>query len=189
MASRRQRTRCNKKNQNADLLDHLMRENFSRFLGLASLHSRRSQDADDALGDACVQFLLHFDGTAEEEARRWMLVVIRRSAWAIARQRRERHDVIEEVSVEQAEAGFGAGLAEDRRGPGELAEAGAEVDAFALIFARLKRDERRALILLAAGYTFDEIAAIEGWTYSKVKRCTYEGRLRLRRMVIEGGED
>ena len=166
-----------------------MRENFSRFLGVATIHSDRSQDAEDALDDACVQFLLHFDGTVEEEARRWMLVVIRRSAWAIGRQRRERHGVVEEVSIEQAEARFGAGLAEDRRGPEQLAEAGAEIAAFAFIFARLKRDERRALLLLAAGYSFHEIAAIEGWTYSKVKRCTYEGRLRLRRMVTEGGED
>jgi DNA-directed RNA polymerase specialized sigma24 family protein len=44
----------------------------------------------------------------------------------------------------------------------------------------LKRDERRALILHAAGYTYGEIGERCGWTGTKVNRCLYEGRRALK---------
>ncbi|MBS1895618.1 MAG: hypothetical protein JST59_30330 [Actinobacteria bacterium] len=188
MASRRQHHRP-RKERNSRLLDRLMREHGARFRRQAHFHSERPQDAEDALGDACVQFLLHFEGDGIEEARRWMLVVVKRCAWAIARRRRERRAVVEEVSTQQIEAGHGVEPAEERRGPGQLIEAAEQVAGFAAALGMLKPDERRALILLALGYSFEEIAAIEGWTYSKVKRSTYEGRLRLRRMFGQGGEE
>lgn len=188
MASRRQHHRPGKE-RNSRLLDRLMREHGARFRRQARFHSERPQDAEDALGDACVQFLLHFEGGDVEEARRWMLVVVKRCAWAIARRRRERHAVVEEVSAQRIEAGHGVDPAEERRGPAHLVEAAEEVAGFAAALQALKPDERRALILLALGYSFEEIAAIEDWTYSKVKRSTYEGRLRLRGMSGEGGEE
>ena len=46
--------------------------------------------------------------------------------------------------------------------------------------ADLKPDERRTLVLLAAGYTYREVGAITGWTYTKVNRCASEGRAALR---------
>ena len=52
----------------------------------ARFHSRRHEDAEDALNDACVQFLRFYDGPAGDEALRWMLLVIKRAAWAITRQ-------------------------------------------------------------------------------------------------------
>lgn len=188
MASRRQHHRL-RKERNSRFLDRLMREHGARFLHQARFHSERPQDAEDALGDACVQFLLHFEGGDVEEARRWMLVVVKRCAWAIARRRRERRAVVEEVSTQRIEADLGVEPAEEGRGPGELIEATEQVAGFVAALGMLKPDERRALILLALGYSFEEIAAIEGWTYSKVKRSTYEGRLRLRRMFGQGGEE
>jgi RNA polymerase sigma factor (sigma-70 family) len=166
-----------------------MGEHGTRLLRQARFHSERDQDAEDALGDACVQFLLHFEGGDVEEARRWMLVVVKRCSWAIARRRRERRAVVEEVPAQLIEADLGVEPAEERRGPGQLIEAAEEVAGFVAALGMLKPDERRALVLLALGYSFEEIATIEGWTYSKVKRSTYEGRLRLRGMFVEGGEE
>jgi HEAT repeat protein len=36
------------------------------------------------------------------------------------------------------------------------------------------------VILQAAGYTYEEIAAGRGWSQTKIKRCVYEGRAALK---------
>jgi DNA-directed RNA polymerase specialized sigma24 family protein len=46
--------------------------------------------------------------------------------------------------------------------------------------AALKPDERRALGLIAAGYSYKEVGAITAWSYTKVNCCASEGRARLR---------
>jgi RNA polymerase sigma factor (sigma-70 family) len=188
MASRRQRTAANKKERKAELLDGLMHEHRVRFVRQACFHSERRQDAEDALGDACVQFLLHFEGEDEDDARRWMLVVVRRCAWAIARRRRERRAVVEEVSAEHLAVGASEPIVAEARRPEELAEASEEVAAFAAALSRLTVDERRAISLLAVGYSYAEIGARYEWTRSKVNRSLAEGRARLRRALVEGGE-
>jgi DNA-directed RNA polymerase specialized sigma24 family protein len=45
----------------------------------------------------------------------------------------------------------------------------------------LKPDERTAIGLAAAGYSYGEIAERRGWTKTKVNRCLYEGRSALRK--------
>jgi DNA-directed RNA polymerase specialized sigma24 family protein len=45
----------------------------------------------------------------------------------------------------------------------------------------LKRDERRAVVLHAAGFTYGEIGECFGWSATKVNRYLYEGRKALRR--------
>jgi len=44
----------------------------------------------------------------------------------------------------------------------------------------LTPDQRTALILLAAGFSYREIADRRGWTYTKVNRSIAEGRAALR---------
>lgn len=51
--------------------------------------------------------------------------------------------------------------------------------------AGLKSDERSSLGLLAAGFSYKEIAARRGWTYTKVNRCVSEGRLCVNRSQPE----
>ena len=46
--------------------------------------------------------------------------------------------------------------------------------------ARLKPDERRALSMIAFGYSYAEIGERNGWSYRKVNRCLTEGRAALR---------
>ena len=54
----------------------------------------------------------------------------------------------------------------------------------------LKPDERRALMLKAQGYSYDEIGRQLGWTYTKVNRSITEGRRRFMKVfaAIESGE-
>lgn len=48
---------------------------------------------------------------------------------------------------------------------------------------RLKPDERRAIVLKAEGYSYAEIGAMNGWSYTKTNRCITEGRARLRQLA------
>jgi DNA-directed RNA polymerase specialized sigma24 family protein len=45
--------------------------------------------------------------------------------------------------------------------------------------APLKPDQRTGLGLLAAGFSYKEIATRRGWSYTKVNRCVREGRGRM----------
>ena len=47
----------------------------------------------------------------------------------------------------------------------------------------LKRDEARALAARMLGYSYREIAAAFGWSYTKTDRCIKEGRARLRALL------
>jgi hypothetical protein len=57
--------------------------------------------------------------------------------------------------------------------------------------ARLKPDERTALLLRANGFSYNEIGARQGWTYTKVNRSITEGRRRFMDVFrrIESGEE
>lgn len=188
MANRRQEDR-DRNGRNARLLERVLRDHGGRLLAHARFHAELPDDAEDALGDACVQFLSHFQGRTEEEARRWMLVVVKRCAWAPARQRDERREVIAEVSAERFETEPGGGLP-DRRGlgPEQQVEAAEAARQFGAAMAALKVDERQTLVLIALGYSYSEIGRICGWTHSKVNRSVAEGRTRLRRLLQKRGE-
>jgi DNA-directed RNA polymerase specialized sigma24 family protein len=40
--------------------------------------------------------------------------------------------------------------------------------------------------MVAAGCTYEEIGQIRGWTQTKVNRCLYEGRQRVRGIARPG---
>ena len=49
--------------------------------------------------------------------------------------------------------------------------------------AALKPAERWALGLIAAGYSYQEVGQITGWSYTKINRSAAEGRARLRELA------
>jgi RNA polymerase sigma factor (sigma-70 family) len=49
----------------------------------------------------------------------------------------------------------------------------------------LKPDERRALLLVGAGLSYEEIAALNQWSRIKVNRCIAEGRSALRKRLAD----
>jgi DNA-directed RNA polymerase specialized sigma24 family protein len=49
--------------------------------------------------------------------------------------------------------------------------------------AQLKPDECTGLGLQAAGFSYKEIAARRGWTYTKTNRCITEGRAALHELA------
>jgi RNA polymerase sigma factor (sigma-70 family) len=152
-------------------------------------HARRPADAEDALQDACLQFLRYYDGPPDQ-AILWMQVVVKRCAWAIAR----RASRVREAGF-QLPADGGEGEThefeplDERPCPAEALERDQLIAERLELLARLKRDERTALVLLALGYSYREIAERQGWTYTKVNRCVAEGRAALRRQPSIGRAD
>lgn len=155
----------------------LFMTNHAALLALARGTSICAADAEDALQRSMEIFLRSAPAGPHDRPLSWLRVVIRREATAVRRQR--------ERLLDAAARGVVGRLAEhhsgcDRAGPAEQFAARDRGREAASRLARLKRDQRRAIGLQAAGCSYEEIAAICDWTYTKVNRSLAEGRLALR---------
>ncbi|MBS1883234.1 MAG: hypothetical protein JSS97_09780 [Actinobacteria bacterium] len=157
--------------------------------GQAARNSTRRGDVDDALSDASVAFLRFYDGPAGVDALRYMMVCVRTAAWAISRRRRriEERDADPVVSEE-------AYLRHVDRIPDpdqEIDERYVRIESVRRgkdLLARLKPDERTAIVMFAYGFSYEEIGRQKGWSYRKVNRCLAEGRERLRELLAAEGD-
>jgi RNA polymerase sigma factor (sigma-70 family) len=141
-----------------------------------------ADDADDAFQRAVVILLTKAPaGIDPERLARWMQVVTRREALAV-RHARERLLAPGSGSspAERPEAQRIDRVPSDQPGPCERAERRERFEAAARSLAELKPDERLTVVLQACGYSYAEIAAACGWTYTKVNRSLAEGRAKLR---------
>jgi RNA polymerase sigma factor (sigma-70 family) len=165
--------------QNARLLEQLIGAHDSLLRRQAAKHSERSADAEDALQNAYALFIERYHGRLP--ALPYLMTTIKHSAWAIGRsgRARERHQ-------SRATARVDPGLdpwelvPDPDSGPEALAERHEEVERRRAAILALKPDQRRALLLFGAGLSYDEIAALNEWTWTKVNRCIAEGRASLR---------
>jgi len=73
-------------------------------------------------------------------------------------------------------------------GPEERVEKRELVDRSREALGTLKPHELKALTQLAEGYSYTEIASLNGWTRTKVNRCLAEGRARFRAVFRESEE-
>ncbi|MDX6610178.1 MAG: hypothetical protein QOF85_2103 [Solirubrobacterales bacterium] len=163
------------------MLDELLTSKRPKLLRQARRNSNRMTDAEDALANACVQFLRFYDGQGGVDALRWMMLVVKRCAWQLSRQESK----VLPLPFEADElVPFGSSSSD----PADLVERRAEVAEAVALMAQLKPAERDALLSLGLGYSYKEIAEIQGWTRTKVNRCLAEGRAALRR-ASEGGRD
>ena len=128
-------------------------------------------DADEAVQRATLILLTKAPPHPPTRLAGWMHVVTRREALAL---RRERERLL---GCEPGE-----GLTTGGPCPLERAQRRETCRERARLLARLKADERRALVLKGQGYSYREICELTGWTYTKVNRCLAEGRARLRRL-------
>lgn len=128
-----------------------------------------------------------YDGKAGTDALRWMLLVVKRCAWAIS-ERQRRHETRLELSCTDTAGDDGEPTLlaiYDGPDPQLLAERTEQHAACAALLARLKPDERAALLLLGLGYSYREIGELRGWTHTKVNRCLAEGRATLRATSVD----
>jgi RNA polymerase sigma factor (sigma-70 family) len=141
-------------------------------LGVAERNAACAADAEEALQDAFLAFIESYDPGGEAPPLAWLTLVLKRRCWRIRAARR--HEVGELLPGAEPEA---------RRWTASPPDPGATVvdlEEARMRLRGLKPDERTAIGLAAAGYSYREIAERRGWTKTKVNRCLYEGRAALR---------
>jgi RNA polymerase sigma factor (sigma-70 family) len=179
MASQPQNQRS-QRGSRGETLEELLASERSSLSRQARTHSKRAEDAEDALSEACVQFLRFYDGPPGRDALRWMLVVVKRCAWGISRGSKSH------VAVAWSKGDVAPLIREERSGPAELVERFEEMARVTKLIEALKPAEREALILFGLGYSYKEIAQMRGWSIRKVTRCVTEGRATLRQSLERG---
>jgi RNA polymerase sigma factor (sigma-70 family) len=172
--------------QRARILEQLLREKHSQLLRQARRNSRGAESAEDALSDACVQFMRCYDAGSGRDPLPWMLVVVKRCAWAIERSTARRESVYRVSGGEPCVEGLELVAVEERSGPAERVERSEEVTQLTALIEELKPDERTALILLGLGCSYTEIAQLRGWSLTKVNRCLSEGKAKVRKQLRRG---
>ena len=129
-------------------------------------------DAEDAYQRSLEILLTKAPTARRDELRPWLHTVIKHEALALRRQRERA------VSVDDETAGADAVPATDRE-PDEAATSRERVHRTAEALGGLKPSEMQCMILKALGYSYDEIAARTGFSWTKVNRSLTEGRRRF----------
>ncbi len=128
---------------------------------------------EEACSLAWLQFLR--SQPRPEEPAAWLTVVARQEGWRLARQ--------ETASTVRSRSGLpprtGADLAEQVADPRDI-ELALETKKALHLLAGLKASQRTVISLRVAGYSYQEIEAITGKTYTWVNRHASEGRALLR---------
>ena len=160
----------------------LLERHRRAFHRIAQRISLCAADADDALQRAVVILLTKAPEIEPERLAAWMNVVTKREALAV---RRARERLLGGQPAATAGTAFDrlAELPSERADPVECFERAERVAEARLALRQLRADERLALVLQGQGYSYAEICALLGWTYTKVNRCLAEGRAALRARV------
>ena len=140
----------------------------TQMLATARRYSADPHDAEDALQRTAEIVLGRPLTGTDDELCRWLRTTVKREALAIRRHR--------ERAVPSGEP---AGLPEPAVGPPEVherAERAERLRVGAQALSRLKPQEVRCLVLKAEGFSYEEICAATGFSYTKVNRCLTEGR-------------
>jgi len=143
----------------------------------ARRYSASVHDAEDAYQRASEILLTHDPSGTSDDLCRWLRTTVKHEAMAI----RRHHDRCQP-------AGAPDRLPVSAPNPADteaLAERYERLRHGARALARLKPQERRCLLLLAQGFSYNEIAERTGWSYTKVNRSLTEGRRSLRAQIGE----
>ena len=161
-----------------DRVASVMAEHGRTLLRTANHLSLCHDDALDAYQRALEIFLRRADRVLPETEVAWLKVVVKHEALAIRRARSE--------SVSGEEPDLDARAEPTQRPLDEQVAGGERVSRSAEALRALKPDERRALMLKAQGYSYEEIGRHLGWTYTKVNRPVWRGGGRSRRRARRG---
>jgi RNA polymerase sigma factor (sigma-70 family) len=171
----------------AQMLDELMRSDGKKLWRQARRFSVNNQDADDAVEDACVAFLRFFAARPGDHAAAWMMTTVKNAALAIVQRNsvRQRRNAAPRDDID----GWWESAIHDPKGSLEdRLESKDWVTGRFNLLAELKPDQRVAVSLFAAGFSYREIGERQGWTQTKVQRSIFEGRVRLRELLSERGD-
>jgi RNA polymerase sigma factor (sigma-70 family) len=151
------------------LAEQLYRERRRYLLGIAHHNGAGAEDAEEAVQEAFAAFIRAFDPGRGAPALAWLTLTLKRECWARSRRRQRPSAELE-------------AMPDDLPGPAQSIERTENLLEARHHLARLKPAERRALGLIAAGYSYREVGEITGWTHTKINRCASEGRAALRKI-------
>jgi RNA polymerase sigma factor (sigma-70 family) len=186
MANQRQPS-DSRRSQTQALAGHLYTAHHRRLLAIGKRNSPSTEDAEEALHDTFILFINHFDPTAGAPPLAWLTLTLKRRCWATYRRQQLLHRQQPLPHADPTANDTSNELLDPSRLPDELAVVSANVSEARHKIDQLKPDERRALSLLAIGYSYREICHLTGWTYTKVNRCISEGRAALRNQTDKEG--
>jgi RNA polymerase sigma factor (sigma-70 family) len=162
-------------------------ETYSRHQDALRRTARRyslcADDADDALQRALEILLLKAPNGDSRELIRWTQTVVKHEALAVKRDRERILSGPAAVTPEPGREDWVAMIPARTDGPPERAERQEAIARGREALQALKPQERRALGLLAEGYSYKEIGAITGFSHTKINRCLAEGREKFRRVL------
>lgn len=165
------------------LASRIYAERRAQLLRIAERNSLNPDDAEEALQEAFIAFIRAYDPDGGAHPVAWLTLVLKRECWQRTRHERLDRRMGQEADLANGELGSALELIPDpTNGPQQSALLGEHVAEVRAQLAELKPQERRALSLLALGYSYAEIGEITGWTYTKINRCIAEGRARLRQL-------
>jgi RNA polymerase sigma factor (sigma-70 family) len=163
------------------LAAELHADKYRYLLSIARRNAASEADAEEATQDAFTYFLADYDPAAGAHPLAWLTTTVKRRAWRL---RDNAHLDRRVASLPESRHEEPTGLIERRPANSPpTAERIADHDEALRRLARLKREERTAVVLKAAGYTYEEIGMRRGWTHTKTNRCLAEGRAALRKEV------
>jgi RNA polymerase sigma factor (sigma-70 family) len=165
--------------RNAELLTEVLQRHEHKLRRQAHRHSELPDDEEDALQSAYLLFIERYNGLGEPLA--WLYTTVKREAWAMRRHSSRQRECSTNLATDRGEGQIDLTeiLPTDLPGPAERYERDELLAERLQALSALKRDERRALGLLALGFSYAEICEATGWTYTKVNRCLSEGRAAL----------
>jgi len=137
------------------LATELFAERHDHLTAIARRNSRREADAADAVQEAFAAFIATYDPGRGSPPLAWLTLALKRICWKLKAARALEYDPFV----------LGEMLAEDWLDPAPRVAAREEAR---WRLGVLKADERRALVLHAAGFTYGEIGARCRWTQTKV---------------------
>jgi RNA polymerase sigma factor (sigma-70 family) len=150
----------------------LVTSHSASFKRTAARFSLCAHDAEDAYQRSLEILLTKAPNARREELRPWLHTVIKHEALALRKQR--------ERSVSGAGDAAGAeSVVALAREPDEAATGRERVRRTAEALRALKPGEMQCMVLKALGYSYDEIAARTGFSWTKVNRSLTEGRRRF----------
>jgi RNA polymerase sigma factor (sigma-70 family) len=162
----------------------LYSERHEHLLAVAHANAPNRADAEDAVQFAFLAFLGKFDPDCEAPPLAWLTTTLKRRCWALYRAQHLDRRVSQEAASDSSEPGFSvAHIPSDAADVEDVIEQTEWVLEARERLADLKPAERRTLVLIAAGFSYAEIAESSGWSYTKVNRNAAEGRARLRQLA------
>jgi RNA polymerase sigma factor (sigma-70 family) len=163
------------------LAAELHAEKYRYLLNIARRNAASEADAEEATQDAFTYFLADYDPAAGAHPLAWLTTTVKRRAWRL---RDNAHLDRRVAALPESTHEEPTGLIERRPAdPRPLPDRLADRDEALRRLQRLKPDQRAALVLKAAGYSYEEIGRDRSWSYTKTNRCISEGRAALRREV------